>query len=79
MTEANILMRGIPRDLSREDGPYQDPASVRSDDEAEEFFGAWEHVEPAVASPHRRRSQEDAPFNLRHESGGEEQEHEEDS
>lgn len=79
--EARRLMQGIPRDTSREDGPYQDPASVvgEGDEEAEEFFGAWEHVEPAIASPRRRRSQADAPYNLRHEGGGEEKDEEEDS
>ena len=34
--EANILMQGLPKDLSREDGPYQDPTSVMGDNEDEE-------------------------------------------
>ena len=45
-------MRGIPRDLSREDGPYQDPEMLGrdADNEDEDVFGAWDNVEPTVAS-----------------------------
>ena len=69
------MMQGIPREVSREDGPYQDPAG----EEDEDFFGAWDHVEPAVANPRRRRGQEEAPYRLRHEGGGEEKDDAEDS
>jgi len=75
---AQRLMQGIPRQVEKEDGPYRDPEEQRGEED-EEFFGAWEAVEPAVASARRKRDQAQAPYKVRHEGGGEEKDEAEDS
>ena len=72
------MMQGIPREVLREDGPYQDPTEQHGGQD-EELFGAWDKLEPTVASSRRRRGQEEAPYKLRHEGGGEEKDESEDS
>ena len=58
--EARQMMQGIPREREKEDGPYRDPTEHEGGED-EDFFGAWDKVEPAAASSRRKRGQDEAP------------------
>lgn len=65
--EARAMMQGIPRDTSREDGPYQDPEE-QSGGGIEEPLAGWDEARPAPASSRRTRRQDEAePYRVRYE------------
>ena len=65
--EARVLMQGIPRDVSKEDGPYQNPEDQNGGLPGE-HLARWDEERPAPASSRRARGlDEEGPYSLRYE------------